>query len=80
VEPGYLEALSPASALSLRLQGGPYGPDQVRAFEAHPAASAAIAVRRWDDLGKRADWATPPLESYRDLLGELIAKHSPATA
>jgi phosphonate degradation associated HDIG domain protein len=76
VEPGYLEALSPASALSLRLQGGPFTPEQVRAFAALPAAEAAIRLRRWDDIGKRLDWATPPLEAYRGLLAGLMAEHA----
>ena len=36
VEPAYLEALSPASVLSLELQGGPFDEREVAAFEASP--------------------------------------------
>src|SRR5579862_5146783 len=48
VEPGYQERLSPASALSLKLQGGPFTPEQVREFEANPHFYAAARLRHWD--------------------------------
>ncbi len=68
VEPAYLDELSEASVLSLRLQGGPFSPDEVAAFEASAHARDAVRLRRYDDVGKHPGLATPGLEHYRDLL------------
>lgn len=68
VEPGYHDALSPASQHSLRLQGGVFTPAEVAAFEAGPHARAAAAVRRWDDQAKVPGLATPNMEHYRRVL------------
>jgi gamma-butyrobetaine dioxygenase len=73
VEPSYRDALSPASVHSLELQGGPYGADEVAAFEASPFAADAVRLRRWDDEGKVPVLATPDLEHYRPVL-EAAAK------
>jgi phosphonate degradation associated HDIG domain protein len=72
VEPGYIESLSRASALSLRLQGGPHDVQEMTDFLALPAAEDAIRLRRYDDLGKKRDWDVPGLESYRPLLESLL--------
>lgn len=68
VEPGYLNDLSHASAISLTLQGGVYSPAEAAAFAARLYAAEAICLRRYDDIGKRRDWHVPPLETYRSLL------------
>jgi gamma-butyrobetaine dioxygenase len=68
VEPEYLEQLSPASRLSLQLQGGPFSPEQVRRFERAPRYRDAVAVRRWDDQAKVPGLVVPGLETYRDCL------------
>lgn len=67
-DPTYLDALSPASILSLELQGGPYSPREAAAFEESPYASDAVRLRRWDDIGKVAGLDTPDLEHYRPVL------------
>ncbi|GEB36644.1 phosphodiesterase [Gluconacetobacter liquefaciens] len=67
-EPGYREGLSSASELSLRLQGGPFTPDEATDFEKNPYFHEAIQVRRYDDAGKMKDMEVPSLESYRGLL------------
>jgi phosphonate degradation associated HDIG domain protein len=67
-EPGYAEALSPASVLSLKLQGGPFTPEQCRRFERGRFAADAIRVRRWDDAGKMVGYAAPGLEHYWPIL------------
>lgn len=54
-EPGYFETLSPASRRTLELQGGVFDPAQAQAFERQPHWREAVAVRRWDDLGKRPE-------------------------
>jgi len=71
-EPGYLESLSRASALSLSLQGGPHDEQQMADFLALPAAQSAIRLRRYDDQGKKRDWDVPGLDSYRPLLESLL--------
>jgi len=77
-EPGYREALSQASAISLHLQGGPFVPEEGRAFEREPFWREAVRLRRYDDLGKRRDWPVPDLESYRSLLESLLRTDNPA--
>lgn len=72
VESGYAEALSRASALSLRLQGGMHNVRQQNDFLSLPTAQDAIRLRRYDDRGKRPDWDVPDLESYRSLLTSLL--------
>jgi phosphonate degradation associated HDIG domain protein len=67
-EPDYLAALSPASVLSLRLQGGPCSPEEVAEFDRNPFAEEALRLRRWDDVGKLEGLETPSLEHYRPAL------------
>src|SRR5262249_12936895 len=68
VDPAYAVALSSASRLSLQLQGGPFGPDEVRRFEQEPHWQAAVALRRWDDAAKVPGRTVPGLEHYRPVL------------
>jgi phosphonate degradation associated HDIG domain protein len=68
VEPSYLAELSPASLLSLELQGGPFGPEEIAAFEASPYVEDAVRLRRYDDAGKVPGLATPSLEDFRSVL------------
>jgi phosphonate degradation associated HDIG domain protein len=65
--PGYFEALSPASRLSLELQGGPFGPAEASAFAVLPFAEDAVRLRRWDDWGKAIEpERRRTLESFRE--------------
>jgi gamma-butyrobetaine dioxygenase len=75
IEPAYLAELSSASIHSLELQGGPYGPEEVREFERSPHAQDAVWLRRYDDLGKVAGRETPDLEHYRPVLEAAITGH-----
>lgn len=68
VEPGYLEDLSGASALSLSLQGGPFDEAECRTFESHPFFKEAIRLRRYDDAGKQPGMATPDIAHYVAIL------------
>jgi len=70
-EPGYEEALSAASVLSLELQGGRFAEAQCRRFERSRFAADAVRLRRWDDAGKVAGRAVPGLEQYRPLLSRV---------
>jgi predicted HD phosphohydrolase len=67
-DPSYLDELSPASLHSLELQGGPYAPAEVAAFDESPYAEDAVRLRRYDDIGKVAGLHTPGLEHYRAVL------------
>jgi phosphonate degradation associated HDIG domain protein len=72
IEPSYMAELSPPSILSLELQGGPYSPGEVAAFEASPHAGDAVRLRRYDDIGKVPGLETPDLEHYRPVLQAAI--------
>jgi phosphonate degradation associated HDIG domain protein len=67
-EPGYYDGMSEASRKSLHLQGGPMNDEEARKFERHPHYDIAVRVRRYDDMGKVCDMATPDLEAFRPLL------------
>jgi len=69
--PDYVSSLSPASIVTLRLQGGPMSAEEARQFVARPHHAAAIELRRWDDRGKQRNLTVPPLESYRRLIDTL---------
>ncbi len=68
VDPTYLSQLSPASLLTLKLQGGPMSAGEAASFEAEPGYREAVVVRLCDDRGKVAGLATRRLEDYRELL------------
>ncbi|WP_037973869.1 TauD/TfdA family dioxygenase [Streptomyces sp. NRRL WC-3742] len=72
VEPGYRERLSEASEYTLRVQGGPMGPEEAAAFAELPGAADAVAVRRWDEQAKTAGAETPGFDHYRPLLAALM--------
>jgi phosphonate degradation associated HDIG domain protein len=65
---GYHESLSDASKLSLRLQGGPFPPEEAERFLEVPFAAESLRLRRYDDLGKQRDLIVPTLEAHRALL------------
>ncbi|MNH41665.1 hypothetical protein D3C79_1032040 [compost metagenome] len=56
--------LSGEPTQSLALQGGPYDAAGAEAFAASAHAEAAVRLRRYDDLAKVVDLATPPLAHY----------------
>lgn len=70
VEPGYWEALSPASKRSLELQGGAYSPAEAQGFMDQLYASEAVRLRRCDDAAKTPGLATPPLSHFIELMRE----------
>jgi phosphonate degradation associated HDIG domain protein len=70
-EPTYLEQLSPPSALSLELQGGPMSAPEVIGFAANPFCQSSVALRRWDDAAKVPNMTTPPLEYYAAYLDQV---------
>lgn len=78
VQPSYLATLSPASVRSLELQGGPMTKAEVAEFERHPEAETAVALRRWDDLGKEPGAPAPSVRTFREIIAELVVTPEPA--
>lgn len=68
VDKDYFDELSPVSVRSLELQGGPFTPAQVKAFERNPHHQDAVRLRRCDEMGKDPNLETPDLEYYRPAL------------
>jgi [1-hydroxy-2-(trimethylamino)ethyl]phosphonate dioxygenase len=75
VDPTYLAGLSPASRLSLKLQGGPMTPAEVAEFEADASFRAAVRLRHWDDTAKVPGLAVPGPSHYRARL-EAVAREA----
>ena len=71
--PEYQDYLTPASKLSLRLQGGAMDAQERAAFENNPYSRDALKVRAWDEAGKDAEMATPDLEHFRPHLQACLA-------
>ena len=67
----YWDRLSDASKHSLEVQNGRMRSHELVAFEAQDGWQAAVALRRYDDLGKQPDREVPGLDSYREILLEL---------
>jgi gamma-butyrobetaine dioxygenase len=67
-EPGYLESLSAASLASLALQGGPFDGAEAEAFERLAYWREAVALRRYDDLGKQDQPVAATLADFAALL------------
>lgn len=72
-ESAYFAKLSPASVVTLQLQGGPMTRNETARFEAEAFHREAVRVRRWDDAGKIARLATPKLPDYRALINSVSA-------
>jgi gamma-butyrobetaine dioxygenase len=65
VDPSYLAGLSPASRLSLKLQGCPMTSAEVAEFEGHPSFRDAVRLRHWDDTAKVPGLAVPGPSHYQ---------------
>jgi phosphonate degradation associated HDIG domain protein len=66
--PSYLAKLSPASVITLKLQGGVMSAVEVTSFETETYFKEAVRIREWDDLGKVAGSEPPDLMSYRTMI------------
>ncbi len=73
---GYFDTLSAASVRSLELQGGIYSPTDAATFVATPFAQDAINIRKWDDLAKVPDLATPSLDHFMGYLENAYQRHA----
>ena len=73
VGPSYAAGLSPASRLSLEVQGGPMTPAEVAAFERNAYFRDALRLRHWDDTAKVPGLPVPGPSHYRGRL-EAVAR------
>jgi gamma-butyrobetaine dioxygenase len=64
-DPSYRAGLTPVSERTLQAQGGPMSSDEVEEFKRHPDWELAVAVRRFDDLGKDPEHVVPGVDAYR---------------
>ena len=64
----YWTTLSTASKHSLVMQGGVYTPAQAAEFEAQSFAQEAVRLRRYDDLAKMPEVATPTLPHFLKIM------------
>ena len=64
----YLQSLSPASVITLDLQGGPMSDAEAEAFRREPYFRDAVRLRLFDDRGKVAGLATATLDDYRSMI------------
>jgi phosphonate degradation associated HDIG domain protein len=71
-EDGYFAALSQASQRSLKLQGGPFSAAEAQAFESKTYWRDAVALRRFDDMGKREEFSRRRFEEFTPLLRCLL--------
>ena len=80
VSPSYLNGLSPASRLSLSLQGGIMSEAERVDFVNNPAHADAVKLRHYDDTAKIPGLSVPPLEHYRDRILRMldVSGRSPA--
>jgi phosphonate degradation associated HDIG domain protein len=67
----YMAMLSPASVVTLQLQGGPMSPREAARFEEEPFHREAVLIRRCDDRGKVSGLATPRLEDFGPMIEAL---------
>ncbi|MFK4484945.1 HD domain-containing protein [Bradyrhizobium sp. USDA 336] len=66
VDEAYRNALTAPARRSLERQGGPFTPEQLKAFEALPFAHQAVQLRRWDDLAMTPGGVPAQLHEFRD--------------
>lgn len=72
-EPQYFAGLSPASQLSLALQGGPFSQAQALAFARAPYWREAVQLRRFDDMGKRDELPCRSFSFYLPMMRSLLS-------
>jgi [1-hydroxy-2-(trimethylamino)ethyl]phosphonate dioxygenase len=75
VDSSYSANLSPASQLSLRLQGGAMTADEAKAFEQNPHYHDAVRLRHYDDQAKVVGLVVPELGHYRERLQRMMHEH-----
>ncbi|KAJ2900443.1 hypothetical protein IWW38_000496 [Coemansia aciculifera] len=67
IDSSYHAGLSNPSKQTLRLQGGPLSPAEMRDFEKDPLFKQKVQIRKWDDAAKMPGVKSPALDTYRDM-------------
>ena len=67
-EETYFGKLSLGSVRSLEMQGGKMNAEEVERFAKHPARESAVALRRWDELGKDLQPSGLTFADFREYL------------
>lgn len=68
INPKYLSNLSPASSLSLSLQGGPMSSQEAEDFIGSEFGKLSLQIRSWDEKAKEPNLPLPPLDHFRPFL------------
>jgi phosphonate degradation associated HDIG domain protein len=76
VEPTYLTGLSPASRMSLQLQGGPMTAAEIAEFEGNEFFSEALRLRYWDDAAKVTGLVLPGPGHYRERIEAQLVREN----
>lgn len=74
VKPSYIDKLSEASIMTLKVQGGPMSNAEIKKFEAKQGHEVALKVRIYDDLGKEPRMDRPDLDYYIPKLKACLTK------
>ena len=77
--PDYAARLSPASAETLKHQGGPMTPEECRAFEALPDFELCLDLRYLDEAGKDLSAPVSRFADYREILKAIMVREALAT-
>ncbi|MFH1302468.1 MAG: phosphonate degradation HD-domain oxygenase [Planctomycetota bacterium] len=72
----YVSRLSPASILSLQLQGGPFNETERAGFEKNPWSQAALRLRSWDEAAKIPGYETPELEYFLTYVSRVLEQQT----
>ncbi len=78
--PTYSALLAADSVSSLALQGGPMSTDEIARFEDTPHAMHAVVLRQADDQAKRPFRNVPPLDHWRNVANEFVARSTQVLA
>ncbi|WP_025600224.1 phosphonate degradation HD-domain oxygenase [Burkholderia sp. WSM2230] len=76
IDDTYIGQLSADSLRSLALQGGIFSREEADAFLQKDYAQDALRLRKWDDLAKEPDRATPDLAHYLGVVERVMSKSS----
>lgn len=65
--PEYYDELSHSSKTTLKFQGGPMLPEELKLAEQDPWLQDKLNVRKWDDLAKNPEIKAPAIDTYVDI-------------
>jgi predicted HD phosphohydrolase len=73
VDSTYHDALSDASKMSLKFQGGPMDENEVKAFESDGLCGDMVKLRRWDDGAKVVGLSVQRAEAYKGMIETVLS-------